>query len=503
MKRNFLSLILMMFSLALSAQPKISLFCDHVESIAQQEGISFREAAQKIRSLGYQGLDVSISLSEDKLKILDELGFQHACAISWMDYYKGEQKELEDQTLAFMQKHGYDRVLVVPGFRPGNAPKNADQKVYARLKKFTERANALGLKVMVEDFDNPSSPCYGQQNLDKLFQACPTTEHTFDTGNYLFAGDEVMPALTHFQKRISHVHLKDRLAPGHPSSPAVGTGVIPMTAVIQSLQSAGYSGWYTVEHYGSQQMLTDATLSIRFVQTALKAKDFPQTEAMRPGMSEYWNPQPKLVIPGADASAPSDAIVLFSGKDLKEWENDKGEAAGWKIENGILTVDKSKGDILTRRKFGSFQLHLEWRIPEDITGESQARGNSGVYLQDKYEVQILDSYDNPTYVNGQAGSIYKQTPPLVNAMRAPGEWNTYDIIFTAPLFREDGTYLYPPYVTVIHNGVVVQNHTAIQGTTEYIGFPRIVKHQEGPIRLQSHGDPSAPISFRNIWIRNM
>ena len=250
-------------------------------------------------------------------------------------------------------------------------------------------------------------------------------------------------------------------------------------------------------------MLQDATLSIRFVETALKDKDFPKTEGMNPGMSEYWSPQPKLVAPGEGMSAPSDAIILFDGRNLNEWQNDKGDAAGWKVEDGILTVDKSQGDILTRRTFSSFQLHLEWRIPENISGESQARGNSGVYLQDKYEVQILDSYNNPTYVNGQAGSIYKQAPPLVNAMCAPGEWNTYDIIFTAPLFREDGTYLYHPYVTVIQNGVVVQNHTEIQGTTEYIGFPRTVKHGEGPIRLQSHGDPSEPISFRNIWIRKM
>ena len=503
MKRNLFFHLLFMMSLAVGAQPKISLFCDHVESIAQQENISFRDAAQKVRNLGYQGLDVSISLSADKLKVLDELGFEHACAISWMDYYKGEQKELEDQTLDFMQKNGYDKVLVVPGFRTADAPKNAEQKVYARLKKFTERAQALGLKVMVEDFDNPTSPCYGEGNLNRLFAASPSTEHVFDTGNYVFAGDDVMSALANFRNRISHVHLKDRLAAHDSASPAIGTGVVPMTAVIRSLQDSGYDGWLTVEHYGSRRMLQDATLSIRFVETALKDKDFPKTEGMNPGMSEYWSPQPKLVAPGEGMSAPSDAIILFDGRNLNEWQNDKGDAAGWKVEDGILTVDKSQGDILTRRTFSSFQLHLEWRIPENISGESQARGNSGVYLQDKYEVQILDSYNNPTYVNGQAGSIYKQAPPLVNAMRAPGEWNTYDIIFTAPLFREDGTYLYHPYVTVIQNGVVVQNHTEIQGTTEYIGFPRTVKHGEGPIRLQSHGDPSEPISFRNIWIRKM
>ena len=312
MKRNLLFHLLFMMSLSVCAQPKISLFCDHVESIAQQENISFREAAQKVRNLGYQGLDVSISLSADKLKVLDELGLEHACAISWMDYYKGEQKELEDQTLDFMQKNGYDKVLVVPGFRTADAPKNAEQKVYARLKKFTERAQALGLKVMVEDFDNPTSPCYGEGNLNRLFAASPSTEHVFDTGNYVFAGDDVMSALANFRNRISHVHLKDRLAAHDSASPAIGTGVVPMTAVIRSLQDSGYDGWLTVEHYGSRRMLQDATLSIRFVETALKDKDFPKTEGMNPGMSEYWSPQPKLVAPGEGMSAPVEPSAVSS-----------------------------------------------------------------------------------------------------------------------------------------------------------------------------------------------
>lgn len=224
---------------------------------------------------------------------------------------------------------------------------------------------------------------------------------------------------------------------------------------------------------------------------------------MRPGMSEYWTPQPKVVTPGdiKTNSAPSDAIVLFDGKDLSAWANPNGGDAEWTVKNGVMTVDKSKGDIVTRQKFGSFQLHIEWSAPKDITGESQSRGNSGVYLQDMYEVQILDCYKNETYVNGMTGSIYKQTPPMANVMRKPGEWNVYDIIYTAPVFKEDGTYLYRPFVTIIQNGVVLQNHTEILGTTEYIGFPRTVKHGDGPIRLQSHGDPSQPISFRNIWIR--
>jgi len=238
--------------------------------------------------------------------------------------------------------------------------------------------------------------------------------------------------------------------------------------------------------------------------------EFPQQEPMRPGMSEYWTPQPKIVAPGnttsnAFISAPSDAIILFDGKDLSQWKSASrgGGEAKWIVHDGVFTVDKSTGDILTKQEFSDFQLHIEWRVPVDITGENQARGNSGVFLQDKYEIQILDNYENKTYVNGQAASVYKQTPPLVNAMRKPGEWNVYDIIYTAPTFTEDGKYRTYPTVTVIHNGVLVQNNTIILGTTEYIGFPKVIPHGKGPIRLQSHGDPSEPISFRNIWIREL
>lgn len=237
-------------------------------------------------------------------------------------------------------------------------------------------------------------------------------------------------------------------------------------------------------------------------------KEYPKPEPMRPGMSEYWTPQPVIVTPGvatanATLSAPSDAIVLFDGKDLSAWESPKGGPARWTVHDGVFTVDKKTGDIQTKQRFENFQLHIEWQIPENITGTSQARGNSGVYLQGLYEIQILDSYNSETYVNGQTGSVYKQTPPLANVMRKPGEWNVYDIIYSAPIFKEDGTYRIPPYVTVIQNGVLLQNHTAILGTTEYIGFPKATKHGAGPIILQSHGDPSPPISFRNIWIREL
>lgn len=229
---------------------------------------------------------------------------------------------------------------------------------------------------------------------------------------------------------------------------------------------------------------------------------------MTPEMTEWYTPEvpvvtPGTVIQGGGFTAPSDAIVIFDGKDLSKWENTQGGPAEWVVKDGVVTVDKSKGDIRTKEKFDNFQLHIEWRIPEGIQGESQSRGNSGVYLQGMYEVQVLDNYNNKTYVDGQAGSIYKQTAPLANAMRKPGEWNVYDIIYTAPVFKEDGTYRSYPYVTIFQNGVLLQNNTRINGTTEYIGLPRVVKHGAGPILLQSHGDPSAPISFRNIWIRKL
>lgn len=234
-------------------------------------------------------------------------------------------------------------------------------------------------------------------------------------------------------------------------------------------------------------------------------KKYPELEPMKPGMSEYWTPQRKVVTPGniQTQSAPSDAIVLFDGTDLSKWEMEDGTAAAWTLKDGVMTVNKQKGSIRTKEKFGSFQLHLEWLNPTNMTGSSQARGNSGVFLQGMYEIQILDTYQNETYIHGATGSVYKQTAPLVNPMRPLGEWNVYDIIYTAPVFKEDGSYLYRPRVTVILNGVVIQNNTEIFGTTEYIGLPKTKAHGDGPIRLQSHGDPSPSISFRNIWIRRL
>ena len=232
-----------------------------------------------------------------------------------------------------------------------------------------------------------------------------------------------------------------------------------------------------------------------------------RTMDMKPQMTELYAPQPPKVEAGdiKTNSAPSDAIVLFDGSNLDQWvSKGNGGPAGWKVNrDGTMTVNKKAGDIVTKESFGDFQLHIEWCVPADVQGEGQSRGNSGVFLQDRYEVQVLDNYENQTYINGMAASIYKQNSPLVNPCRKPGEWNVYDIIYTAPTFKEDGTYRTNPHVTVIFNGVLVQNNTMILGTTEYIGLPTFAPHGDAPISLQSHGDPSAPISFRNIWIRKL
>lgn len=230
-----------------------------------------------------------------------------------------------------------------------------------------------------------------------------------------------------------------------------------------------------------------------------------------PKATEVWQPEPKIVTPADSNKPPSDAIVLFDGKNLDQWVSVKDSTvpALWTVAKGAFTVKKGTGNIQTRRSFTDYQLHLEWKIPSNITGEGQARGNSGLFLSSTgqgdmgYEVQILDCYNNKTYVNGQTGSIYKQAIPLANACKKPGEWQTYDIMWTAPRFNEDGSVLSNGRVTVIHNGILLQNGTEVKGTTVYIGKPFYKKHGATPIKLQDHGDKSEPISFRNIWIREL
>ncbi|MCX2484758.1 3-keto-disaccharide hydrolase [Pedobacter sp. MR2016-24] len=229
--------------------------------------------------------------------------------------------------------------------------------------------------------------------------------------------------------------------------------------------------------------------------------------------TEFYTPVPKVVTPGKlSGEAPSDAIILFNGKNLSQWvmADDRSVPAKWKVADGILTVDKKTGNIETKQSFNNYQLHLEWRIPANISGEGQLRGNSGLFLASigkgdlGYELQILDSYNNKTYTNGMAGSIYKQTTPLFNAAKQPGEWQTYDVMWTAPTFNADSTVKTPARVTVLFNGVLVQNNFELKGPTQYVGQPGYRQaHGASPVKLQAHGDKSEPVSFRNIWIREL
>ncbi len=229
--------------------------------------------------------------------------------------------------------------------------------------------------------------------------------------------------------------------------------------------------------------------------------------------TEVYEPVPKVVTPGVtDSAPPSDAIVLFDGKNLDEWVMNRDKSpVKWPLADGILTVKKGRdsGNIETKRTFKNYQLHIEWRIPENITGTDQARGNSGVFLASTgmgdagYELQILDNYNNKTYVNGQAGSMYKQAIPLANPNRKPGEWQTYEVVWNAPIFNADGSLKTPAYVTVFFNGVLVQNHFEMKGETLYVGQPFYKAYDRAPIKLQAHGDASEPISFRNIWVREL
>jgi hypothetical protein len=222
-----------------------------------------------------------------------------------------------------------------------------------------------------------------------------------------------------------------------------------------------------------------------------------------PKVTEVWYPVPPRVTPGASpGAAPSDAIVLFDGKNLDAWKSANGDGpARWNIVDGQLVVAPGTGDIQTREKFGDVQLHVEWwdpSLPADKV--NQDRGNSGIFLQDVYETQVLDNFENPTYVNGMVGSIYKQFAPLVNAAWPAEHWQTYDIIFTAPRFAADGSLISPARFTVLLNGVLVQNDVALKGGTTYIGAPSYRPHGDMPLRLQDHGHL---VRFRNIWLRKL
>jgi len=227
---------------------------------------------------------------------------------------------------------------------------------------------------------------------------------------------------------------------------------------------------------------------------------FVVAQEWHPELTEVWEPEPSVVMPGVGTLPPSDALILFDGSNLSAWESTSGDPAGWTVSDGVVTVAGGTGDIRTRQNFGDVQLHIEWRTPATVSGDGQGRGNSGVFFQNVYEVQILDSYENRTYSNGQAGSLYKQHIPLVNASRGPGEWQVFDIFYEAPVFSGEGKLIRPAIVTVMHNGILIQNHVVLSGPTLYVGNPTYTAHGKLPIKLQDHGNP---MSFRNIWIREL
>jgi hypothetical protein len=230
-------------------------------------------------------------------------------------------------------------------------------------------------------------------------------------------------------------------------------------------------------------------------------QDTPMQPDGRWHVHDPARPQPPVVTPGAtfseNARPPADAIVLFDGKDLSEWTDKKGEPAPWKVEDGAMVSAKS--DIVSKKQFGDLQLHLEFREPAPGQGDGQGRGNSGVFFMDRYEIQVLDCYTNKTYADGATGGLYGQHPALANACRPPGEWETYDIIFNVPHFGPDGEVVTPAYVTVILNGVVVQNHQAYRGSTNWKSPGKYTAHgPTGPLGLQYHNNA---VAFRNIWVR--
>jgi hypothetical protein len=275
------------------------------------------------------------------------------------------------------------------------------------------------------------------------------------------------------------------------------------TGVLRHQSTIGYTS--ATMRIDSIKLIAIAALLGAGVSTL--AQDAPKP---KPEDTEIWEPVPKVVTPGATLGAPpSDAVVLFDGKNLDGWVYTKDKSpAKWTVADGILTVKKDGlGNIETKQSFKDYQLHAEWRVPANITGSGQARGNSGIFLASTgvgdggYELQVLDAYNNKTYVNGMAGSLYKQAIPLANPAHKPGEWQTYDVIWTAPRFNEDGSLKTPAYATVFFNGVLVEDHFELKGETLYIGKPFYKAYDRAPIKLQAHGDKSEPLSFRNIWVR--
>nr|WP_298793199.1 DUF1080 domain-containing protein [uncultured Allomuricauda sp.] len=229
-----------------------------------------------------------------------------------------------------------------------------------------------------------------------------------------------------------------------------------------------------------------------------------EKQPTNPEATEVYEPVPPRVIPGQLGAPPSDAIVLFDGKNFDHWiSSADSSAVKWHLnKDGSTTVKDGTGNIQTKQNFGSIQLHLEWKSPKEVLRDGQNRANSGVFIQQRYEIQVLDNNDNDTYVNGQVGALYKQGVPLAMASSPTGEWNTYDIIFHTPEFSRGGNIVKPATVTLLHNGVLIQDHFVIEGTIEYIGWPKYQAHGKAPLMLQDHNDNSR-VSFRNIWVREL
>jgi len=256
--------------------------------------------------------------------------------------------------------------------------------------------------------------------------------------------------------------------------------------------------------------LMEVVVCLVLVATVLGVSGYAAMEIRKYNVHDKERSHPPVITPAKRfGQAPSDAIILFDGKDTSEWESEKGGGeVKWKVENGYMEVVKKAGGIRTRKSFDNCQLHIEWCTPVGVDPKitDQKRSNSGVFFMDKYEVQILDSYtkdnykDNKTYADGQAAAIYGQNPPMVNACRKAGKWQSYDISFLRPLFDENGKCIRKARITVIHNGVVVHNNLEIEGTTSHKRKARYTPHGKGHIRLQDHGNP---MRFRNIWIREL
>jgi hypothetical protein len=251
-----------------------------------------------------------------------------------------------------------------------------------------------------------------------------------------------------------------------------------------------------------QEELSETTKQVK--DKVIVHKEYLDPEPTTPEETEYYEPKVPVTGPALDGRIPDDAVVLFDGSSLNGWMHAQDStSAKWHLnKDGSMTVADKTGDIRTKQEFGDIQLHIEWRSPLPVQREGQNRGNSGIFLNGIYEIQVLDNNNNDTYVNGQVGSIYKQGPPLAMASVPTGEWNVYDIVYHAPEFNQDGGKIKSGTVTVLHNGVLVQDHTEIKGTTPYIGWPKNPPHGKGPLMLQDHGDESR-VSYRNIWVREL